>query len=372
MLNIVWPIFIIISFSYAIFSGNLENLNSSIFKSTEDAINLTLSLLGTICLWNGVMQIASNTTIIDKLTRMLKPLIKILFPELKNNKKIQKEISMNMIANILGLGNAATPLGLKAMKSMQKENENKDTLSNSMMMFIVINTASIQIIPTTVIAIRNSLGSNNPTAIVFPVWIVTICAALARNNIYKSINKTYKKGEIIMQVINFISNIAMPLIILIIVVYGLKEKNKVFDTFLDGAKEGLEITLGIFPTLIGLFIAIGALRSSGILDIIIYFLTPLLNVIHFPSELMPLAMLRPISGSSSIAVATDIMKNFGVDSNLGTMASVIMGSTETTLYTIAVYTSCIKVKNTRWILGAALIGDFVGMIASVAICRFLS
>ncbi len=197
MLNIVWPIFIIISFSYAIFSGNLENLNSSIFQSTEDAINLTLNLLGTICLWNGIMQIASKTTIIDKLTKILRPIIKILFPDLKNNPQIQQEVSMNMIANILGLGNAATPLGLKAMKSMQKENNKKDTLSDSMMMFIVINTASIQIIPTTVIAIRNSLGSGNPTSIIFPVWIATICAAIARNISNKIINKNYKKGEII-------------------------------------------------------------------------------------------------------------------------------------------------------------------------------
>ena len=186
MLNIVWPIFIIISFSFAIFSGNLDKLNSSIFESTSDAINLSLSLLGTICLWNGIMQIASNTSIIEKLTRFLKPIIKFLFPELKNNLKIQKEISMNIIANILGLGNAATPLGLKAMNSMQKENKKKDTLTDSMMMFIVINTASIQIIPTTVIAIRNSLGSENPTAIVFPVWIATILAATVRNSTYQN------------------------------------------------------------------------------------------------------------------------------------------------------------------------------------------
>lgn len=179
MLNIVWPIFIIISFTYAIFSGNLENLNSSIFESTESAINLSINFLGTICLWNGVMQIANKTTMIDRLSNFLNPIIKLLFPEMKKNKEIQKEISMNMIANILGLGNAATPLGLKAMKSMQKENKKKDTLTNSMAMFIVINTASIQIIPTTVIAIRSSFGSENPTSIVFPVWIATICAAIA-------------------------------------------------------------------------------------------------------------------------------------------------------------------------------------------------
>ncbi len=178
MLNQIWPIFILVSFSYAIFSGNLEQLNASIFESTSDAIRLSIELLGTICLWNGIMQVANKTSIIHKLTNLLNPIIKVLFPEIKKNKQIQQEISMNMIANILGLGNAATPLGLKAMKSMQKENNKKEVLSNSMLMFIVLNTASIQIIPTTVIAIRNSLGSSNPTAIVFPVWIATICAAI--------------------------------------------------------------------------------------------------------------------------------------------------------------------------------------------------
>ncbi len=181
MLNKLWPAFIIISFSYAIFSGNLEKLNATIFSSTSDAINLCISLLGTICLWNGIMQIANKTTIIDKLVKILNPIINLLFPEIKKNKQIKKEISMNVIANILGLGNAATPLGLKAMKSMQKENPKKDQLTNSMMIFIVLNTASIQIIPTTVIAIRNSLGSNEPTKIIFPVWIATICAAIGRN-----------------------------------------------------------------------------------------------------------------------------------------------------------------------------------------------
>ncbi len=175
-----------------------------------------------------------------------------------------------------------------------------------------------------------------------------------------------------MQVVTFLSNLAMPAVILLIVFYGLKSKTKVFDLFLDGAKEGLELTISIFPTLIGLFVAIGALRTSGIIDMITNVISPLLNIIHFPSELMPLAILRPISGSSSIAVATDIMQKFGVDSLIGKMASVIMGSTETTIYTIAIYTSCIKVKKTRNVLVAALIADIVGMLVSVAICSFLS
>ncbi|CDE26032.1 nucleoside recognition domain protein [Clostridium sp. CAG:440] len=179
MLNILWPIFIIISFAYAIFSGNVDKLNESIFSSTSESVNLCISLLGTICLWNGIMQIANKTSIIDRLTNLLKPAMNFLFPELKQEKEIQKEISLNVIANILGLGNAATPLGLKAMKSMQKKNPKKDTLTNSMITFIVLNTASLQIIPTTVIAIRSSMNSKNPTSIVFPVWIATICAAIA-------------------------------------------------------------------------------------------------------------------------------------------------------------------------------------------------
>lgn len=175
-----------------------------------------------------------------------------------------------------------------------------------------------------------------------------------------------------MKILDFISNLAMPLIILFIVIYGVFEKNKIFDTFLEGAKEGINIMISIFPTLIGLFVAIGALRSSGILDIIINFIEPILNIVNFPKEIMPLALLRPISGSSSIAIATDIMKNYGVDSQIGMIASTIMGSTETTLYTIAIYTSCIKVKKIRFVLLVSLIADMIGIITSIIACRIMS
>ena len=178
MLNILWPIFIILSFLYAIFSGKVNEINNGIFESLSNAVELSITFLGTISLWNGIMEIAKKTTLVDKLTKLLKPIINFLFPDLKNNESVKKEISMNIIANILGLGNAATPLGLKAMKTMQKENRKKDTLSNSMMMFIVLNTASLQLIPTNVIAIRTSLNSENPASIIIPVWIATIVAAI--------------------------------------------------------------------------------------------------------------------------------------------------------------------------------------------------
>ncbi len=174
-----------------------------------------------------------------------------------------------------------------------------------------------------------------------------------------------------MQVINFFSNLAMPMVIFFIVLYGVTEKVKVFDNFLEGAKEGIKTTFSILPTLIGLFLAIGVLRSSGVLDFIIKLSSPILEIFKFPSELMPLAILRPISGSASIAVATDIMKQAGVDSLIGNIASTIMGSTETTLYTIAIYTSCIKIKKTRFILLAALTADITGIIVSNFIWNFL-
>lgn len=175
-----------------------------------------------------------------------------------------------------------------------------------------------------------------------------------------------------MNFISYISSAAIPIIMLIIIVYGLLEKNKVYDTFVEGAKEGIEIVFNIFPTLIGIFVAVGALRSSGILDLIINFISPLTNILKIPSEIMPLALIRPISGSASTAVATDIMTNFGVDSKIGLIAATIMGSTETTLYTIAIYTSCVGIKKIRFVLAAALIADFVGMVFSVVLWGLMS
>lgn len=178
LLNIIWPIFIIISIIYALIAGNIENVSNGIFESASSAVELTLTFFGTICLWNGIMKIAQETNLINCLTKLLKPFINFLFPDLKNNKQAQEEISMNIVANLLGLGNAATPLGLKAMQTMQKDNPKKDTLTNSMAMFIVLNTASLQLIPTNVISIRSSLGSISPSGIILQVWIATIAAAI--------------------------------------------------------------------------------------------------------------------------------------------------------------------------------------------------
>lgn len=189
MLNVLWPIFIIISIIYAILSGNIENVNKSIFDSVDNAVKFSINLLGMTCLWSGLMEIAVNTNIIRFLNKVLKPIMKKLFPDLEPENKVSKDITMNIIANILGLGNAATPLGLKAIEELQKENNHKETLSDNMIMLILLNTASLQIIPTTVLSLRNSLQSDNPTEIIFPVWVATICAALAGITITKILIK---------------------------------------------------------------------------------------------------------------------------------------------------------------------------------------
>lgn len=179
MLNKIWPFFIIISFIFAMLTGNIENFNNSIFSSCAQTVDLTIKLFGTMCLWNGLMKIVQETSLMRKLSNMISPLMKILFPKMKKEDKEYKEITINIIANLLGIGNAATPLGLKAMQTMQEKNPNKERITDSMAMFIVINTASLQIIPTTVIAIRASLGSANVAQIILPVWITTIVADVA-------------------------------------------------------------------------------------------------------------------------------------------------------------------------------------------------
>lgn len=179
MLNKIWPAFIIIAFIFSIFTGNINNFNNSIFSSCTQAVELTIKLFGTMCLWNGLMKIVQKSSLMNKLSKMIRPLMKILFPNMKREDKEYNEITINIIANLLGIGNAATPLGLKAMQTMQEKNPKKDTITDSMGIFIVLNTASLQLIPSTVIAVRASLGSTNPSGIILPVWIATISADIA-------------------------------------------------------------------------------------------------------------------------------------------------------------------------------------------------
>lgn len=193
MLNKIWPFFIIISFIYALLKLRMPELNESIFNSCSQTVEMILSFLGIMCMWNGIMQIIKETTLIDKIKKILRPFMRFLFPKLNIKSKAYEEMTMNIVANLLGLGNAATPLGLKAMQTLQEENPDKENLSDTMIMFLVLNTASIQIIPTTIIAIRSSLGSSNPAKIIIPVWISTIVAASAGILTVKLLSKRKEK-----------------------------------------------------------------------------------------------------------------------------------------------------------------------------------
>ncbi len=189
MLNKLWPCFIVISFIYALFNFNMNKINDSIFDSCKQTVEMILSFIGIMCMWNGIMEIVKETTLINKITKCLSPIMKFIFPEIKKDSKAYKEISMNIVANFLGLGNAATPLSIKAIKSLQEENRNKEELSNSMVMFIVLNTASIQIIPTTIIAIRASMGAKNPSSIIVPSCIASLVALLIGILVVKALSK---------------------------------------------------------------------------------------------------------------------------------------------------------------------------------------
>ena len=193
MLNKIWPFFIIISFIYALLKLRMPELNESIFNSCSQTVEMILSFLGIMCMWNGIMQIIKETTLIDKIKKILRPFMRFLFPKLNIKSKAYEEMTMNIVANLLGLGNAATPIGLKAMQTLQEENPDKENLSGTMIMFLVLNTASIQIIPTTIIAIRSSLGSSNPAKIIIPVWISTIVAASAGILTVKLLSKRKEK-----------------------------------------------------------------------------------------------------------------------------------------------------------------------------------
>lgn len=194
-MNYLWPILIIVSYLYALFTGNMEKVNSSIFDSVSDVVTLTMTLLGNMCLWCGIMNIVKNTRIIDFLKKALRPLLRWLYPEEKNNEKVMENISINMVSNMLGIGNAATPAGIKAMEEMQKNNKNKNRMTDSMSTLIVLNTASIQLVPTTVLAIRSSLNSQNPTEIIIPIWISTIVGTVAGVLVNKIVLKFEKAKE---------------------------------------------------------------------------------------------------------------------------------------------------------------------------------
>ena len=407
-LNYIWVSFFIIAFLVAIFKtlgGNPEIFTlivNSIFERAELGFKLSLGLTGIMALWLGIMRIGEKGGAIKILSKLFSPLLNKLFPELPKNSKAHGSIIMNISANILGLDNAATPLGLKAMKELQHENSVKDTASNSQILFLVLNTSGLTLIPTSIIALRaTAMAENNitgnPTDIFLPILIATYCSTLAGLifvSIFQKINLFQKTilaylgtatmliGLLVWYLINHkdqievisavISGSIIFSFIISFILLGLRKKINIYEEFIEGAKEGFNVAIRIIPYLIAMLCAIGAFTTSGAMDYIIdgvgYIFSLFFNDIRFVDAL-PTAIMKPLSGGGARGM---MVESWGqnasqINSFVGKLTSTLQGSTETTFYVLAVYFGSVGIKNTRYAIIAGLFADLVGVIAAIII-----
>lgn len=396
--------------------AKMQKVTDEVINYAGTAVTIALGLIGIMALWLGIMKIAEDAGLIKIIAKSVKPITKRLFPEIPSDHPAISSIIMNISANMLGLGNAATPFGLKAMDEMEKINPNKGTASNSMVTFLAINTAGLTLIPATAIAVRAASGSLNPAIIIGTSIFGAFCATIAGITAAKFLEKFYlgswkfsnwfKKNikffvltlvfvaaiilffstglsskfsswisffsmEGFKNFIEIISKLAIPLLILLFVGYGLFKRVKVYESFVDGAKEGFNIAVKIIPYLVAMLIAIGIFRAGGAMDWLIYVLKPVTNLIGMPAEALPMALMRPLSGSGSLGLMTDIMKVHGPDSFIGILVSTFQGSTETTFYVLAVYFGAVNIKSTRHAVPVGLIADVAGILGALFIVKLL-
>jgi len=394
----------------------LKNVTDAIIDYAGTAVTIALGLIGIMALWLGVMKIAEDAGLIKLIAKVVRPITKRLFPDIPSDHPAISSIIMNISANMLGLGNAATPFGLKAMEEMDEINPNKGTASNSMVTFLAINTAGLTLIPATAIAVRAASGSSNPAIIIGTSIFGAACATIAGVSAAKLFEKFYLDSwkfldwfrtnlkfilltfillllvilffitglasqffslfsfisvEEFKNVIEIISKLAIPVIIILFVVYGLIKGVKVYESFVDGAKEGFNIAVKIIPYLVGMLIAIGIFRAGGAMDWLIFLLKPFTSWIGMPAEALPVALMRPLSGTGSLALMTDVMKVHGPDSFIGILVSTFQGSTETTFYVLAVYFGAVNIKNTRHAVPVGLIADVAGILGALFIVKLL-
>ena len=399
-LNFIWASFFIIAFVIGliklIFFQDLEifpNLLQSTFDNSKTGFEISLYLTGVMTLWLGLMKIGEKGGMVPILSRGLGPFFSRLFPEVPKDHPAIGSIIMNFSANILGLDNAATPLGLKAMKELQELNPTPDTASNAQITFLVLNTSGLTLIPLTVIADRAALGSLNPTSIFIPTLMATFASTLI-GILFLSIKQKIKFLDpiLLLYLLGFSgiiglaawhfsqlepaqlqlqSSIISSIIILSIITgfisLGIFRKIPLFETFIDGAKEGFSISIKIIPYLVAMLVGIGLFRTSGALQ---YFVDGLAWVFFLPQEIanaLPVALLKPMSGQTARGMMIEVSKNFGPDSFTGNLGSVFRGCTETTFYILAVYFGSVNIRKTRYALSAGLIADFAGILAAIFI-----
>ena len=442
MLNYIWLALVLLAVAIGGWNDRLPAVTAGAFDGAKTAVTIALGLIGVMALWLGVMRLAERAGLVQRIARGLRPVMRRLFPDVPPEHPAMGSMLMNMAANMLGLGNAATPLGLRAMRDLERLNPRPGIASNAMCTFLAINTASVQLIPATAIALLAAAGSVRPTAIVGTALLATLCAATVAITAAKILEKlpffrlpnavslrsetdlvgrdsgepaaeisddvvasephgwlrllpfvltlffialfvrmvfpalfnlapdpnTATQGPFVRSV-NALSLLAIPFLLSFFPIYAATRRVKVYEEFVEGAKEGFGVILKIIPFLVAMLVAIGMFKGAGGIDILTRALTPVLAPLHFPTDLLPLALMRPLSGSATLAILTDIIHRLGPDNIVSLMAATIYGSTETTFYVAAVYFGSVSVKQTRHAIPAGLLGDLAGVIASVAICR---
>ncbi len=403
VLNYIWIGFLLIAIAVAIIHAfiigdatPLQTVMNSTFTSAKNGFEISLGLTGVLSLWLGIMKVGERGGIIASMSKIVTPFFSKIFPDVPKKHPALGSMFMNMSANMLGLDNAATPLGLKAMKELQDINPKKDTASNPMIMFLVLNTSGLTLIPVSIMVYRAQMGASNPSDVFLPILLATYFSSLAGMiavSIAQKINLLQKNilitlsaftlliGGIILafskmseqqieMYSSFIANFLLLGIIATFIIAGIRKKINVYEAFIEGAKEGFNVAIGIIPYLIAILIAVGMFRASGAMDWIILGITKAIEAFGLNSDFvgaLPTAMMKPLSGSGARGLMIDTMTTYGADSFVGRLACILQGSTDTTFYILAVYFGSVGITKTRHAITCGLIADAVGIIAAIFI-----
>lgn len=403
VLNYIWVAFFIIAFVIAllkmIFMGDMEvfpAMMNSTFDSSKTAFEISLGLTGVLSLWLGIMKIGEKGGVIAVLSRILSPVFTKLFPDIPKGHPVTGSIFMNIAANMLGLDNAATPLGLKAMEQLQTLNPKKDTATNPMIMFLVLNTSGLTLIPVSILVYRAQLGAAQPTDIFIPILLATFFSTLAGiviTSLYQRINLLNKVmvgvlggmsvlvaliiwsfGQMSKDTMNVVStsvaNILLMTIIVLFILAGLRKRVNVYDAFIEGAKEGFTTAVRIIPYLVAILVGVGVFRASGAMNLLVEGIEWCVASVGGDTEFvgaLPTALMKPLSGSGARGMMVDAMTTYGADSFVGRLSCIFQGSTDTTFYILAVYFGSVNIRYTRHAVVCGLLADLAGVIAAIAI-----
>ncbi|WP_302494720.1 spore maturation protein [uncultured Prevotella sp.] len=404
VLNYIWIAFFLIAFVIAtvrlVFMGDTEvfpAIMNSTFDTSKTAFEISLGLTGVLSLWLGIMKIGEKGGVINVVARVLSPVFTRLFPDIPKGHPVTGSIFMNVAANMLGLDNAATPLGLKAMEQLQELNPKKDTATNPMIMFLVLNTSGLTLIPVSIMVYRAQMGAAQPTDIFVPILLATFFSTLAGivfTSLYQRINLINRTmlltlggmSAVVAAIIwgfaqmdkaqmnivsNSVANILLMLIIVMFILAGMRKKVNVYDAFIEGAKDGFTTAVRIIPYLVAILVGIGVFRASGAMDMLVdgikWTVAALGGNTDFVGAL-PTALMKPLSGSGARGMMVDAMSTYGADSFVGRLSCIFQGSTDTTFYILAVYFGSVGIRYTRHAVACGLLADLAGVIAAIAIC----